>query len=164
MPKRKTLAVLVLSIVLSGVTWVYARQSRTAGSLTTQDYIDIQQLYARYNNAIDGGDAEGYAATFVADGVFNTFTGHDALVGFINEWRDKRNGTSRRHWNTNLTISGTPEGASGSVYLMLLDVSVRPPVIASTAKYEDALVKTPQGWRFKKRATRADAAAPRPAQ
>lgn len=39
---------------------------------------------------------------------------------------------------------------------MLLDVGVRPPGIAATAKYTDTLVKTPQGWRFKTRATKGD--------
>jgi len=40
--------------------------------LSTQDYIDIQQLYARYYTAIDSGKAEAWADTFVADGVFNS--------------------------------------------------------------------------------------------
>jgi hypothetical protein len=138
-----------------GITAAYA-QPHKAGSLTGDDYIEIQQLYARYNNAIDSGDAEAWAATFVPDGSFNQFNGHDALVGFINTWRDKMKGTNRRHWNTNLTITPSAEGATGSVYLLLVDVSVKPPAIGSAAKYEDSLVKTPQGWRFKKRVTKAE--------
>ena len=126
------------------------------GSLTTQDYIDIQQLYARYNVAIDAADAEGYANTFTSDGVFNTFNGRDALLGFARNYT----GTSRRHWNTNLVITPTPEGAKGSVYLFLLDVSVRPPAISTAIQYDDALVKTAQGWRFKKRTTKVDGPAP----
>jgi actinorhodin biosynthesis protein ActVIA len=129
-------------------------------TLSTQDYIDIQQLYAKYNDAIDSGDGEAYAATFTPDGVFNTFKGKDALVGFIEQWKTKMNGLTRRHWNDNLIITPTAEGASGSVYLLLIDVSVRPPVIGSAARYTDSLVKTPQGWRFKQRATKGDSAAP----
>src|SRR2546428_6419425 len=125
MAKRTILDVTVLAIVISSVTWLSAQQTKSSRSLAAQDYVEIQQLYARYNNAIDSGDAEGYAGTFAADGTFNNLTGHDALVGFINEWRDKRNGLQRRHWNTNLTITPTPDGASGSVYLMLVDVSAR---------------------------------------
>jgi actinorhodin biosynthesis protein ActVIA len=131
-------------------------------TLSTQDYIDIQQLYAKYNDAIDSGDGEAYAATFTPDGVFNTFKGKDALVGFIEQWKTKMNGLTRRHWNDNLIITPTAEGASGSVYLLLIDVSVRPPVIGSAARYTDSLVKTPQGWRFKQRATKGDSAAPPP--
>ena len=146
------------AIVLAGAGLSYGQ----ARKLTADDYIEIQQLYAQYNNAIDSGDAEGYAGTFVPDGVFNTFNGHDALVGFIHRWRDNMKGANMRHWNTNLTIVGSAEAASGSVYLLLVDVSVRPPVITTAAKYEDQLVKTPQGWRFKKRVTKAEGAPPAP--
>src|SRR5579872_2586917 len=126
--------------------------------LTADDYIEIQQLYAKYNVAIDSGDAEGYAATFTADGVFNNFKGHDALVGFIKQWRERMNGASRRHWNTNLVITPTSDGASGTVYLFLMDVSAKPPAIQTAARYEDQLVKTADGWRFKVRQTKSDAA------
>jgi hypothetical protein len=157
--KQAVLAAVMFALGIGCVTWTYGQQ-RKSNSLTADDYIEIQQLYARYNNAIDSGDAEGYAGTFVPDGVFNTFNGHDALVGFINNWRDNMKGTNRRHWNTNLAINPSPEGASGSVYLLLVDVSVRPPVIGSAAKYEDQLVKTAQGWRFKKRVTKNEGPPP----
>jgi len=163
MLKRAVLAAFVAALILGSVSLVFAQRK---SGLTADDYVEIQQLYARYNNAIDSGDAEGYAATFIPDGVFNTFNGHDALVGFIHNWREKMGGANRRHWNTNLTITPTPEGASGSVYLLLVDVSVRPPAIQAAAKYEDQLVKTPDGWRFKKRVTKNEgpppAAAPAP--
>jgi hypothetical protein len=126
-----------------------------SGTLTAQDYAEIQQLYARYNHAIDAGDAEAYAATFTEDGVFNTNNGREALLTFVRNYA-KNGGTNRRHWNTNLLIMPTPQGANGSVYLFLLDVTTRPPSIGATIKYEDELVKTPQGWRFKKRVTKPD--------
>jgi ketosteroid isomerase-like protein len=129
-------------------------------ALTAMDYIEIQQLYAKYNEAIDSGDGEAYAATFTPDGVFNTFKGKDALVGFIEQWKTKMNGLTRRHWNNNLIITPTADGASGSCYLLLIDVSAKPPAIATAARYTDSLVKTPQGWRFKQRATKGDSAAP----
>jgi bifunctional aromatase (cyclase/dehydratase) len=126
-------------------------------ALTPEDYNEIHQLYARYNIAIDKGDAEGWAATFTSDGVFGNSKGRDALVLFIHEWRDKRDGANRRHWNSNLVVTPAADGnATGSVYLMLIDIGVRPPVIALTAMYEDTLVKTQQGWRFKTRAVRPD--------
>ena len=160
MSRQRMLATVVLSLAVGCVSWLWGQQRKSGSSLTADDYMQIQQLYARYNNAIDSGDAEGYAGTFVPDGTFNTFNGHDALVGFIHNWREKMNGGNRRHWNSNLTITPTPEGASGTVYLLLIDVSARPPAIAAAAKYEDQLVKTPQGWRFKKRVTKADGPAP----
>ena|SRR5579872_231383 len=157
--KQSALIVLLTSFVVGGVTWSRAQQRVT--KLTADDYIEIQQLYARYNHAIDGGDAEGYASLFVPDGSFNNNVGHDQLVTFIKN----RNGANMRHWNTNLVITGTPEGASGSVYLMFLNVGVNPPVVTGAGKYDDTLVKTSDGWRFKRRTNRREGppAAPAPA-
>lgn len=130
-----------------------------ADALSAQDYFEIQQLYARYNAAIDSGDAEGYASTFTPDGVFNGMGGHDALVGFVKTWREKLNGASRKHWNNNLQISGNSKQATGHVYLMLIDISTKPAGILTTATYSDSLIKTKAGWRFTRRTTSADAVA-----
>ena len=164
MTRQPLAGFLAAALLIGGAASSYAQQRKS--SLTADDYFEIQQLYAQYNHSIDSGDAEGYAATFTPDGVFNTFSGHDALVGFIHRWRETMNGGNMRHWNSNLLIKGTPEGASGSVYLLLVNISLRPPVIATAAQYTDELVKTPEGWRFKKRVTKAQtpppAAAPKP--
>jgi hypothetical protein len=133
-----------------------------AEGLTTQDYIDIEQLYATYNHAIDSGDGEAWAATFTPDGTFNKFAGHDQLVGFIQTWKEKMNGGARRHWNTNLRIVPSKEGASASVFLMLVDVTTKG--IVATGMYTDTLVKTASGWRFKTRQTKMDPAATAPAE
>ncbi len=158
MTKRCFLAATAVAAaaLLVGASWA-------ADTLSAQDYFEIQQLYARYNNAIDSGDAEGWASTFTPDGVFNTFSGHDALVGFIKTWREKLNGATRRHWNNNLQITGNAKEASASVYLMLVDFSTKPPSILMSGSYSDSLIKTKDGWRFTKRTTKADAAAPVPA-
>ena len=126
-------------------------------TLSAQDNVEIQQLYARYNIAIDSGDAEGYAATFTPDGVFNNMAGHDALVGFAKMWREKLNGATRKHWNNNLLITGNSKQANGFVYLMLIDIGTKPASILTTLSYTDTLVKTKAGWRFSKRTTKNDA-------
>src|SRR5271170_4187669 len=146
---KRILAIAAAAAMLVGTSWA-------ADTLSAQDNFEIQQLYARYNIAIDSGDAEGWADTFTADGVFNTFSGHDALVGFVKTWREKLNGASRKHWNNNLRITGNSKEASGFVYLMLVDISTKPASILTTATYTDSLVKTKQGWRFTKRTTAAD--------
>jgi len=142
--RKKYLVSVLLSLLVGGAGWTYA-QSRGGGALTVQDYIDIQQLYARYNWTIDAGDVDGYAALYTPDGSFNTFNGTDGLKTFM---KNRQAGT-RRHWNSGLLITPTPEGASGKVYLLLVDVGAKPPAISSAARYEDQLVKTAQGWRFK---------------
>ena len=145
--------------MLAAGMFLAAATSAQAEGLTTQDYIDIEQLYAQYNHAIDSCDADGWAATFTPDGVFQRFTGREALVGFVRQWCEKMNGAHRRHWNTNLRIMPTSDGASGAVLLMLLDVSAKPATIASTGTYNDTLVRTAEGWRFKTRMIKGDAPA-----
>jgi SnoaL-like domain len=147
---------ILISALAAGI--VFAGTCMAASGLSAQDYFEIQQLYARYNNAIDSGDGEGWAATFTPDGVFNTFVGHDALVNFVKTWREKLGGATRKHWNNNLQISGNSKEANGSVYLMLVDFGTKPPSILATASYTDSLVKTKDGWRFTKRTTKGDAA------
>ena len=151
----------LLTFVAAAVTILGFTQVAWADGLTTQDYIDIEQLYATYNHAIDSGDGEAWAATFTPDGTFNKFTGHDQLVGFIQAWKEKMNGGNRRHWNTNLRIEPSKDGASASVFLMLVDVSTKG--IVATGMYNDTLVKTAGGWRFKTRQTKMDAAPAAPA-
>ena len=150
----------LLALTFAGLA--LAPLSSRAGEtiLSAQDYAEIQQLYARYNVAIDTGDAEAYAATFTPDGMFNNFTGRDALIGFIKTWRERLNGASRRHWNSNLLISGDTKTASGSVYLMLLDVSTKPATIVAVGSYTDSLIKTSDGWRFTKRTTHMEGTPP----
>ena len=151
----------VLSIAAS-LTWSLASQ---AAGLTPQDHAEIQQLYARYNHAIDAGDANAWADTFTADGVFNNnFKGREGQLAFMKMWVEKMNGTQRRHWNSNLQVSGDGKTAKGSVYLMLWDISQKPAVVAGSGMYADSLVKTKQGWRFTARVVNLDAPAAPAAQ
>jgi hypothetical protein len=134
-----------------------ADADRTAEKLTADDYIEIQQLYANYAHALDKGEGGRFASTFVLDGEFtggrgpgrggevrNPIKGEDALLKM-----GSRGGL--RHFNANLVITPIPEGAKGSVYLLLFNARNIPATIVETAIYEDTLVKTAQGWKFKKR-------------
>ena len=154
MQTRKILTLVVFFVVVAGLAVGYVRKSSAAGSLTVQDYADIQQLYSRYYQTIDAGDSEAWANTFTSDGVFNTNTrGHDSLVE-----SNRRGGRNRplRHWHSNLTIAPTAEGADGSTYVMQIDITTKPPSISTYSRYDDKLVKTPQGWRFKIRQRSSD--------
>ena len=120
------------------------------GSLTAADHIEIQQLYARYARALDLGDPEAWADTFTGDGVFRDAAGRDELVAYAESSYSRRGGTGR-HWNSQLVVTPTAEGADGSAYLLLLDVGAQTPGIGVAGVYSDKLVKTPAGWRFKSR-------------
>ncbi len=129
-----------------------------ADPMTAQDYFEIEQLYAQYNHAIDFNDPQAWANTFTPDGTFMSYTGHEALAGFVKQCHERMGGTTRRHWNSNLRITGDSTKAEGSVFLMLIDTASK--AIFSTATYQDTLIKTPQGWRFTKRTVVRDAAPP----
>jgi hypothetical protein len=157
MPKGTVVVVVSLSIAVAGVGWGYAQQKRAAAMLTPLDYIEIQQLYASYSHALDKGLGERFAATFTPDGEFTS--GRSA--GRASETRTPLKGTERltrmgsegggRHFTANLVITPTSEGADGSCYLLLFNARNVPATITETAIYQDSLVKTPEGWRFKKR-------------
>ncbi len=120
------------------------------GSLTAADHIEIRQLYARYARALDLGDPEAWADTFTPDGMFRDAAGRGELVAYAENSYGGRQGTGR-HWNSQLVVTPTAEGADGSAYLLLLDVGAQPPGINIAGLYSDKLVKTPAGWRFKSR-------------
>jgi hypothetical protein len=138
------------------VGWGYPRLSAKSPTLTPQDYIDIQNLYGIYTRYTDmGGEGAGedYASLFTADAEFNSVTGTDALKKMIANYhrRLRTEGWSSRHTYTGLVITPTPQGAKGSVYLLTFNVSAKPPFVDHSGVYEDWLVKTNRGWKWKKR-------------
>ncbi len=124
-------------------------------ALSAQDVTEINHLYARYNLALDSGDAQGWADTFTADGVFGNSEGRAGLVQFAEGFHAQQDGHAR-HWNNNVHVTSTAEGAEGTTYLQLWNVGVRPQTIIVTGIYHDTLVKTADGWRFKTRRVEVD--------
>jgi hypothetical protein len=161
MSKRLVLvgAVVVMSVGV-GIGWTYARAAESKPSLTALDYAQIQNLYTTYTRYTDmggGGDGSDYASLFTPDASFNTNTGHEALKKMIKNFHAKlqREGWSSRHTYTGLVINPTAEGAKGSVYLLTFNVTAKPPFVDHSGVYEDWLVKTKDGWKFKKRIYRS---------
>ena len=56
-----------------------------------------------------------------------------------------------KHIYVNHIINPTPEGASGQVNMLMIGLGGDKNKIEHDGHYEDTYVKTPQGWRFKKR-------------
>ena len=80
MARYRVLAIVSLAVALTaGVTWTFAQPRTTA--LRAQEYIDIQQLDAAYNHALDTSDAD----------KLTSFTGvyADKLAKTPNGWRLK---------------------------------------------------------------------------
>jgi len=158
--KKLVIAVLGVGVVLS--TSLLRSVSTAAASkptLTVQDYIDIYNLYGIYTRYFDMGADDGtrYASTFTTDGEFGqngTRVGREAQkAAFMSSDNMlKRDGRSRRHTTTNIVVLPSPEGARGSAYLLIYNITAVPPFVEGGGLYDDWLVKTSDGWKFKKRA------------
>ncbi len=127
-------------------------------SLSSDDIIEIQQHYARYNTAIDTGDGKGFAACFVPQGVFDSgmgdvIEGREGIAGFADQTHSAMPGM--RHNVTNIVIEGDGSHAQGSAFLIgyLTDGGYK---VIVTGRYTDELTKTDDGWRFTKRIFKAD--------
>jgi hypothetical protein len=155
---KLSLAVVMTALVIGVAESSLARaqQKVTGGSLTAADYVEIQQLVARYSYAVDTHADNGYAYAdlFTPDGMFGKTKGREALAELARTTQKDRGGPSyTRHFLTNVIIYPTPEGARGSQYLSAIDVSAggKPSSVVHGGRYEDVYVKTPAGWRFKSR-------------
>jgi SnoaL-like domain len=127
--------------------------------LSVEDYLDIQQLITTYPMALDTGAGEGYvfADLFTPDGVFMADTvnhqGREDLKKFAWQHRPGQGPLYVRNYSTNPWIEASPEGATGKVYALVLDLGENgePNRIIGGGHYEDVYARTAQGWRIKKR-------------
>ncbi len=112
---------------------------------TTEDRDEILQLLYRYNHAIDGGDAHGWADTFTEDGAFDVAgqvtTGREALEAWA------ANVKGLRHVVANPLIDVAGDAATVRAYIIAFTGTT--PLVVGT--YSDELVRTAEGWRFAKR-------------
>ena len=165
MLKRKLVAPVSLLVAVAGVSWGYAQQKSAPGTLTPQDYIDIQQLVARYAFAIDNCTNNGhdYADLYTPDGWFAPSQGGRLLTKY--EGRDRLAEAALggakdcagvpwkgiTHMLVNHVIQPSREGAIGKVYLVAIGLDGEPGKVEAQGHYEDVYVKTANGWRFKTR-------------
>jgi hypothetical protein len=157
------------ALVLFGIGAAAPAQETTAppGQLTALDYIEIQQLVAKYARAIDTCSNNGYdyADLFTPDGAF--IPSVDGQRGTPWQGRERlaaasgggANGCKNvpwieqgvRHIYTNHVITPAPEGAKGVVDMLMIGLGGDPNKIQYDGYYEDVYVRTPAGWRFKER-------------
>src|SRR4051812_43414394 len=74
MSKKVVAIVLVVVVAAVGVSWKYVSAAESKPTLTTQDYVDIYNLYGIYTRYTDmgyGDDGSNYASMFTPDGEFN---------------------------------------------------------------------------------------------
>lgn len=138
--------------------------------LTALDYIEIEQLSARYAFAIENCTNHGYdyADLYTDDGYFSVSPewgvvgkkfaeGREALAkvdgGTPEGCKDPKTmmGYGITHVIVDLVITPTATGATGKSILLALGVGNSPTTIERQGGYEDIYVKTPKGWRIKGR-------------
>ena len=167
MPKLTYVIIAALLAIPGG--WALRAQTSRPATLAAADYIEIQQLVARYPYAVDmhGGDGSAYAALFTPDGSFGTQAkGMAQLAELAAKTNKDRSGPAfARHFVTNVVIKPSPEGATGRSYLVALDISEggKPTTILHGGHYDDVYVKTSQGWRIKSRTYVRSEIGPQPA-
>jgi hypothetical protein len=164
-----TLALAIAILAMCALTLLPAQQERTGAPVravfTSQDHIDIQQLVRKYAWALDGGDNYGYAYAdlFTPDGVFvgmnqgpdgRSYQGRDVLAALARTPAGGPN--NQRHFTMNHVITPTPDGATGRVYAVMLDIGIvgKPNAVSHGGYYDDVYARTNVGWRFKRRTYR----------
>jgi len=169
--KPVTVALAGVILAMLGLTVFPAGQQQEAGSavrstLSSLDFIEIQQLARKYAWAMDGGDNYGYALAdlFTPDGIFTgasqpgadsrTYKGRDELATAARG--GSRGATQQSHFTMNHLIKPNSTGATGRVYVVMIDVGVvgKPNRINHGGYYDDVYERTPVGWRFKQRTFR----------
>ena len=174
-----TICAVMLTLAIVQTQQKAAGSSSKAVVLTAQDYIEIEQLVARYAYAIDKCTNSGYdyADLYTPDGVFSIadengvlgtarFEGRDRLAeaagggkGGCIDPKTAPDRYSMSHIVANHVITPTAEGAKGKSYLLVVGFgdptakeTARQPVRAyAWGGYNDVYVKTAKGWRFKSR-------------
>lgn len=161
---RRLIPFTLAALLLAGIVAQAADQKAT---LSAADYTEIQMLYAKYNYAYDSSNTEMYGSVFTTDGTFTI--GADRTLKGRKEIGDLAAGRGPLkprpkifHISTNVLIEPSAEGAKGSSYVTLIDLQ-KNPAITGGGSYEDVIVRTKEGWRFKQRAYYAEAAPAAPA-
>jgi|SRR5688572_31199736 len=147
---------LCCSAVLLAAVQAQQRSTAPAAGFTGADYAEIQQLVARYPYAVDTHADNGYAYAdlFAPDGAFGQTRGREQLAALARKTQPERAGPSyARHYLTNVIIRPSAEGATGTQYLIAIDVGEggKASSIVHGGRYDDVYVKTSQGWRFRSR-------------
>ena len=133
-------------------------------TISSEDRLEIQELYARYCHSADLCDGEEWADCFIEDGVFapslgpeagQTYRGRKELAAFISA--PHRIPLENRHWNTALTLDRAGDDISAVCYAFLLRVAgADAPEILGSVIYRDRLTKEGGAWKFKERRPRKD--------
>ncbi|MBA3856125.1 MAG: hypothetical protein C0507_04375 [Cyanobacteria bacterium PR.3.49] len=122
-----------------------------------EDKLQIQELTARYANAMDDSDLDAWLATWDATGMWRgglgEFQGFEKLRELFAALGDRIK--NKRHVMTNLVIDGFGDQAQQRCYMLVFDRVNEPKLIASGV-YNDHLIKVSGEWKFLERRVALD--------
>jgi 3-phenylpropionate/cinnamic acid dioxygenase small subunit len=129
---------------------------RMSNSTTLEDKDAIRELLARYCFLLDGFRLGEFAALFASDGEWisrnGSATGPEAierlLRGLVPE---PAPGKRRKHFTANIIIDLAGDSAKVISNFLVVRDSEKGPAIAVAGTYDDMVVRTAEGWKFKSR-------------
>jgi uncharacterized protein (TIGR02246 family) len=119
------------------------------------DWLQIQELVARYNHAIDHHDPKAWADVFEEDGTLMVngevrARGRAQLFDYVE--RRRLAGEPRlRHWVTNMIADIRGDHATAKLYVMAFNVGAGLEAPYVMGEYEDEVVRRQGRWRFRVR-------------
>ncbi len=124
------------------------------------DELAIRRLSAQYSRCFDNVDPDAYADVFTDDGVLEvvgnvTVSGRDGLRKMC-----EGTGFGVVHFTTDAIIDIDGDTATQDCYLIVSSRKKDRSAFAftNTGRYQDQLVRTPDGWKFKRRVVTLDLA------
>ena len=119
------------------------------------DIIEVHQLLGLYGHIVDAGEWDRFDELFVADAVLDysavraprVFHG----VAEIREYFREANHPSAHHVTNIVVIDGGGEVGVKSKFFAPYTRSTHDPLRWYGGDYDDVVVRTPDGWRFRRR-------------
>jgi 3-phenylpropionate/cinnamic acid dioxygenase small subunit len=123
---------------------------------TLADKDAIHELLARYCFLLDGYRLREFGALFTADGEWSSrngnATGPEAIERLLRGMvPEPAPGARRKHFTTNIIIGLAGDSAAVISNFLVVRDSPSGPAIAVAGTYDDVVVRTSEGWKFKSR-------------
>jgi uncharacterized protein (TIGR02246 family) len=131
--------------------------------MSLEDKVAIQEVIAQYSYAYDAQDAEGFAALFTEDALWELFAAgatHPAIRlesrAAIHAWavqrlHDRRGRFISRHYQSSTVFETLTAESAGTRTMVLVthqDLTEAVPRLTASGVYHDQWRKTPEGWRL----------------
>lgn len=127
-------------------------------AISPADRLEIHELIARYNRAVDGGDPTAWADTFTEDGVFESllvgsYHGREELLAFAERFAvdaDYSQWVGGQHWVGNVIVEPSEnldEAGVFSYHIMFVPEGHRVAGVVMAA-HQDIVRRTQSGWKF----------------